>query len=137
MTTYPDHIREEALGWLVRTNDPEFDRWDEFSAWLERDPVNADAYHALAASEVELRPWVETVTAPQPAVIQRRSGRRPWAIAASVAFLAAAGTAIVAPRLMPGESRPGCPLSSPGCVCRFRRTAIATESVRLFASVPL
>lgn len=112
MTIYPDHIREEALGWLVRTNDPEFDRWDEFSAWLERDPVNADAYHALAASEVELRPWVETVTAPQPAVIQRRSVRRPWAIAASVAFLAAAGTAIVAPRLMtesyataPGETQ--------------------------------
>ncbi len=37
MTTYPDHIREEALGWLVRTNDPEFDRWDEFTAWLESD----------------------------------------------------------------------------------------------------
>lgn len=100
MTTYPDHIREEALGWLVRTNDPEFDRWDEFTAWLESDAAKADAYHQLASSEVELRPLVETVAAPQPAIAERSASRRPWAIAAGVAFLAAAGTAIVAPRLM-------------------------------------
>jgi transmembrane sensor len=109
MTEFPDHIREEALGWLVRTNDPEFDRWDEFTAWLEADAVNADAYHRLASSEVELRPLVETVSHPVEAA---RPSRRPWAIAASVAILAAAGTAIVAPRLMtesystaPGETR--------------------------------
>lgn len=100
MTIYPDHIREEALGWLVRTNDPEFDRWDDFSAWLESDPANADAYHRLAASEAELRPMIETVSVPQPAIVERPPGRRRWAVAAGVAFLAAAGTAVVAPRLM-------------------------------------
>jgi transmembrane sensor len=112
MTRYPDHIREEALGWVVSTNDPEFDRWDEFTAWLEREPTNADAYHRLLASETALRPLIEpAIGVPQPAVEVQRS-RRPWAIAASVAVLAAAGTAVVAPRLMtqsystaPGETR--------------------------------
>lgn len=113
MTEFPDHIREEALGWVVSTNDPEFDRWDEFTAWLERDPANADAYHRLAASEAELRPIVETVIrTAEPVVVDRPASRRPWAVAAGIAFLAAAGTAIVAPRLMtqsystaPGETR--------------------------------
>ena len=41
-------LREAALDWLVRTNDPEFDGWDEFTAWLEADPAHADAYRANA-----------------------------------------------------------------------------------------
>ena len=44
--THDSNGREEALDWLVRTNDPEFDRWDEFTAWLEASPANASAYHA-------------------------------------------------------------------------------------------
>lgn len=102
--------REAALDWLVRTNDPEFEAWDEFSAWLEADSANADAYHAVAASEAEMRPFVEAVPAPMPAA--RTSSRPRWAIAAGVAALAAAMTAIVAPRMMavdystgPGEVR--------------------------------
>jgi transmembrane sensor len=97
MTRYPDHIREEALGWVVRTNDPEFDRWDEFTTWLEGDPVRAEAYHQLASSELALRPMVEAVPPP---IESPRPRHMPWAIAASVAFLAAAGAAVVAPRLM-------------------------------------
>ena len=70
MSINPDR-REAALDWLVRTNDPEFDRWDEFTAWLEESPANADAYHALAAGEADLLPLVEAVPpAAQP-------GRRP------------------------------------------------------------
>ena len=102
--------REAALDWLVRTNDPEFEAWDEFSAWLEADSSNADAFHALASSEAELRPFVEAVPDSQPPV--RISNRPRLAIAAGVAALAAATTAIVAPRMMavdystgPGEVR--------------------------------
>ncbi len=58
MIESPD-LREAALDWLVRTNDPEFDGWDEFIAWLEASPANADAYHRLAASEAEMLPLVE------------------------------------------------------------------------------
>ena len=64
--------REAALDWLVRTNDPDFDAWDEFTAWLEANPGNADEYHRLASSEAELLPLIEDlppayVPAPVPA----------------------------------------------------------------------
>lgn len=91
--------REAALDWLVRTNDPEFDRWDEFSAWLEESPANADAYHALAGSEAEMLPYVEAVPTVEEPV--RRPERRRLALVAGVAALAAAATAVIAPRMMP------------------------------------
>ena len=98
--------REAALDWLVRTNDPEFERWDEFTAWLEDSPANADTYHALAAGEAEMLPLVEAIPAVgRPA--ERRPARRGMAIAASVAALAALGTAVVAPRMMPVEYSTG------------------------------
>ena len=98
MSINPDR-REAALDWLVRTNDPEFDRWDEFTAWLEESPANADAYHALAAGEADMLPLVEAVPpAAQPA---RRPLRRRLALAAGVAAFAALATAVIAPRMMP------------------------------------
>lgn len=103
MTQNPDPRREEALDWLVRTNDPDFDRWDEFTAWLEQDAANADAYHRLADSEIALRPIVEQVGTPDQTSVEAppRRSRPRLAIAASVAVLAAGATAILAPRLMP------------------------------------
>ena len=91
--------RDVALNWLVRTNDPEFDAWDEFTAWLEASSANADEYHRLAASEAEMLPLIEAV----PIVEQpgRVTERRRMTLVAGVAFLAAAAAAVVAPRLMP------------------------------------
>lgn len=97
MTHDPDR-REVALEWLVRTNDPEFEGWAEFTAWLEADSANADAYHALADSELRMRPLVEALPASD--LPARKAVRPRWAIAASIAALAALTTAIVAPRLM-------------------------------------
>jgi transmembrane sensor len=93
--------REAALDWLVRTNDPDFDAWDEFTAWLEADPTNADAYHALVESEERMRPFVEATPVADPVMPERKRPR--LAIAAGIAALAAAATAIVAPRIMPVE----------------------------------
>ena len=102
MTRDADQAREAALDWIVRTNDPEFAAWDEFSAWLELSPANAEAYHRLADSEARLLPMVEAVTMPVlPELPAVRQSRRGVAIAASVAALAAVATAVVAPRLMP------------------------------------
>ena len=102
--------REAALDWLVRTNDPDFDAWDEFTAWLEADPTNADAYHALVESEERMRPFVGATPVADVVVPERKRPR--LAIAAGIAALAAAATAIVAPRMMaveystgPGEVR--------------------------------
>ena len=108
--THSADRREAALDWLVRTNDPGFEAWDDFSAWLEADSSNADAYHALVESEARLKPFVEVIPALE---LDKHTVDRPkWAIAAGVAALAAVATAIVAPRMMaveystgPGEVR--------------------------------
>lgn len=102
MTQNPDPRREEALDWLVRTNDPDFDRWDEFTAWLEHDPANADAYHGLADSELSMRSFVEFERPrAMPAEAPPPRSRARLAIAASVAVLAAGAAAILVPRLTP------------------------------------
>jgi transmembrane sensor len=107
MIESPD-LREAALDWLVRTNDPEFDGWDEFTAWLEASPANADAYHRLAAGEAEMLPLVEaTVEKPANVSPDRRIGQRRLAAAASVAIFVAAATAVVVPRLTPVEHSTG------------------------------
>ena len=98
--------REAALDWLVRTNDPEFDGWDEFTAWLEASPANADAYQSLAVGEAELLPFVGASPARAMSEMQRPV-RRGMAIAASIAALAALTTALVAPRMMPVDYSTG------------------------------
>ena len=106
MTESP-HLREAALDWLVRTNDPDFDGWDEFTAWLEASPANSDAYHRAVASETEMLPLVEALQAPAETPAKsspdRRMGQRRLAAAASVAIFVAAATAVVVPRLTPVE----------------------------------
>lgn len=94
-------LTEEALAWLVRTNDPEFQDWEAFTAWLETDPANADAYHRLADSEIEMRPLVERVSRPAPLPMATPGRTRRYAIAAGLAVLAAAGATIMVPRLSP------------------------------------
>jgi transmembrane sensor len=105
MIESPD-LREAALDWLVRTNDPDFDGWDEFTAWLEASPAHADAYHRLAASEVEMLPLVQAPEAPVE-LPDRRIGQRRLAMAASVAVFVAAATAVVVPRLTPVDYSTG------------------------------
>jgi transmembrane sensor len=104
MSHNPNDRLEAALAWQVRTNDPEFDDWDGFTAWLEEDPANASAYHHLADSEALLHSSVREAThrgeAPP---IQAVRPRRRWAVAASVGALAIATTSLVGPRLSPTE----------------------------------
>jgi transmembrane sensor len=52
-------MNQQALDWLVSTNDPDFDRWDEFTLWLEQDPSHAAAYHRLADAERTVVPLVD------------------------------------------------------------------------------
>jgi len=112
MTKALTRREEEALNWIVRTNDPDFERWDDFTLWLEEDPANASAYHRLADSELSIRPLVERASRPSTIVVpprETRIGRRRFAIAASVAGLVAASGVIVVSRLSPDSyvTRPG------------------------------
>lgn len=94
--------RETALEWLVRTNDPQFEAWDEFTMWLEEDAANAAAYHALAASEVAMLPFVATAS-PRPSPPRRRVTR--LAVGSAAAAAAATALLVVTPHLMPDEYR--------------------------------
>ncbi len=102
----PADRSEAALEWQVRTNDPDFEAWDEFTAWLEQSPANADAFHALSANEAELLPLVEAIPAAVPAP-ERRTERRRFAFAAGIAVFAAAGGALLVPRIMPVDHSTG------------------------------
>lgn len=97
----PDQrIHEEALTWASRVTDPDFDDWDGFTDWLERDPAHARAYDAMqfalddAAALLDVRPG-----GPAPATVAANDnlpaalpgGRWAWfgtAVAASLVLLA-------------------------------------------------
>jgi transmembrane sensor len=92
--------RETALEWLVRTNDPRFEEWDEFTMWLEEDAANAAAYHTLAASEVAMLPLIATAS-PRPKASRPRFAR--LAVGSAAAAAAATVLLVVTPHLMPAE----------------------------------
>ncbi|MCJ2186365.1 FecR family protein [Novosphingobium beihaiensis] len=52
-TNRDETIREQALGWAVRTNDPGFTEWAAFTAWLEAEPAHAEAYDAVCAAVLD------------------------------------------------------------------------------------
>lgn len=39
-----DPIRDVALRWAMQTREPDFEGWEQFTAWLEADPAHARAY---------------------------------------------------------------------------------------------
>lgn len=62
-------IDEQALGWVIRTRDTDFQDWDAFTLWLEADPAHAAAYDAMAMADADLPQIVpaEPVTLSAPA----------------------------------------------------------------------
>lgn len=95
----PLHSDEAALGWFVRTNDPEFDAWDEFTAWLEADPANAAAYHRIADTDAVMAPLL---AAPVPSARPGKRALPRYVIGSGLAAAAAAALAVVVtPSLAP------------------------------------
>ena len=45
-----NHIREQAIDWVIRISAPQFDAWDDFIAWLETNPRHNDVYEQVAAA---------------------------------------------------------------------------------------
>lgn len=100
MTPDQHTLRDEALDWLVKTGDPGFDDWDRFTAWLERSPEHASAYHAVADGMAEMDELLASVPQPAAPVTSRpaRQGFSPrWAIAASFVAMAATGAVVLSP----------------------------------------
>ena len=98
MTDQNLRCREEALSWVVRVNDPEFQEWAAFQQWLDADPAHPPAYEALATRAADGVDKLQASAAqpladptPPPAVHRHRTIRRRvspavigWAMAASV-----------------------------------------------------
>lgn len=88
-------MQEEALGWVIRTRDPDFVDWEAFTLWLEGDPARADAYDALMAADTELdmiippEPVAMPVAANDPGQPQRRTWRWVGGGAIAAALVAA------------------------------------------------
>lgn len=93
-------IDEEALGWVIRTRDPEFTDWDGFTLWLEADPAHASIYDALMAADSELdgivpvEPVAMPVAANDPGVPVRRSLRWIGGSAVAAALVATVSIAM-------------------------------------------
>jgi len=98
-------VRDAAIDWLVRTNDPEFDAWDEFTAWLEENPANARAYHSVAQAEAEFAPVLDTLAAAP--ISPRKIARGRIAFTSLATAAAAALAVIVTPRILPVEYQTG------------------------------
>ncbi|MFZ2996776.1 FecR family protein [Sphingobium sp.] len=110
-------MQEEALGWIIRTRDPDFTDWDAFTLWLEGDPARAQTYDALLADDAGLH----AIVPPEPVIMpvaandagERRPGLTRWigggAIAAALVAAVSVGMMnradIYTVTTRPGETR--------------------------------
>lgn len=96
MAMNQDHpeIEEQALAWVVRVRDRDFDQWEAFESWLAVSPDHADAYHRLAIEDQDLADILPR-EAPAP-VPERRFGRSlAWPAVAAVAVAMLTGVVSV------------------------------------------
>ncbi len=110
-------IHEEALGWIIRTRDPDFTDWAAFTDWLEASPGHASVYDTLALADADLPALVPAapVTMPIPANDPGEAGWRRWrwigggAIAAALVAAVSVGllnrSDIYTITTRPGETR--------------------------------
>lgn len=85
MSREPTTAEAQAIDWIVRTRDPEFDGWESFTAWLEESPDHAAAYDRLSLIDEELADHLERSPKPAPAARPTRRIALGWAVAASLA----------------------------------------------------
>lgn len=92
MSAFSQDIRDQALDWLVRVNDPTFEAWDDWDGWMAADPRHAEAYWRLAEGEADAVEALKTapvrpaVRHPRPSDLPRRS-----AVAAALAAVVVGG----------------------------------------------
>lgn len=106
-------IERAALDWLVRVNDPAFDDWDGWQAWLTADPRHDAIYWRMATMEAEAvsalasgRPASQSRTRPATPVASRRA----WMLAAAVlaaSLLGVGGLWSIRPQPWVIETGPG------------------------------
>lgn len=110
-------MNEEALGWVIRTRDPEFTDWEAFTAWLEADGAHAEIYDRLMADDAGLADFIPeapvTIAAPANDPGERRWRPMRWlgggAVAAALVATVSIGvmnrTDLYSVTTHPGETR--------------------------------
>ncbi|AQR76020.1 FecR family protein [Sphingomonas sp. LM7] len=89
-------LREAGRLWAIRVQNPAFDDWDGYTAWLERDPAHLEAYEAALddadwAEELYAAAPAEVVAVPQP----RRNWWLPAGAVAAAAIAAVGGWSVL------------------------------------------
>lgn len=115
-------VEDQALDWVIRLQDAQFDDWEAFEAWLAGDAAHGDAYRALAVADQDAAALVSALPVeaaaplplPTPLVLAPRHAisRRRWFGAAIAASLVAISSYAVfdgraAPYVI--ETPPGMP----------------------------
>ena len=89
MSATDQMIARDALDWLVRVNDPDFDGWEQWEAWMAADARHAATYWRLAEDDGEAVEALKTAPARRLPTLRRRFALpRRTAIAAAVGVLA-------------------------------------------------
>lgn len=70
MNQQEERIRDEAIGWAVRSRDPGFADWDGFSTWLEADSAHNAAYEAVMLAGEDAAALLSQA-APAPTIARR------------------------------------------------------------------
>ncbi|MDV3457838.1 FecR domain-containing protein [Sphingomonas sp. HF-S4] len=95
-------IREAGRLWAIRVQDPAFDDWDGYTAWLEADPAHLAAYEAA----LDDSDWGAALLASAPVEVAAEPQARRWwlpAGAAAAAAIAAVGGWSVIDRDAPAQ----------------------------------
>lgn len=48
MSAVDSRIEEQAIAWIIRSRDRDFDDWDALTHWLEADQTHADAFRSMS-----------------------------------------------------------------------------------------
>lgn len=90
MTMSAQHleIEEAARLWAIRVQDPAFDDWDGFTAWLEQDPGHLPAYEASLGDAAWASDLLASAPAPAAAPVSELPPRRRWWLGAGAAAAA-------------------------------------------------
>ena len=85
MNGHQHEIEDQALAWVVRVRDRDFEDWEAFEVWLAAAPAHAEAYHRLANEDRDLDDILPVQERPLPVPTHQANRKWAWPAAGTVA----------------------------------------------------